>query len=55
MVNSSKKYNLERTACFGEATIILCKSIPLNIITRSIINQLIMSSTSVGANYMEAN
>lgn len=51
-----KNYDLEeRTARFGEAIIILCKSIPRDIITRPIINQLIKSGTSVGANYMEAN
>lgn len=50
------KYDLEeRTAKFGEATIRLCKSLPQNTITRPLITQLIKSSTSVGANYCEAD
>lgn len=49
-------YDLEeRTARFGETNIRFCKSVIQNVITKSIINQLIRSSTSVGANYMEAN
>lgn len=45
----------ERTARFGEDIIRLCKQLPKNDITRPLINQLIRSATSVGANYMEAN
>ena len=49
-------YDLEeRTAKFGEVIIELCQSIPLTIITKPIIEQLIRSGTSIGANYMEAN
>lgn len=49
-------YDLEeRTAKFGENIITLCKAIDLTIINRPLINQLIRSSTSIGANYMEAN
>ena len=33
----------------------LCKKIPKNILTVSIIDQLIRSGTSIGANYTEAN
>src|SRR4030067_2340632 len=52
----SKNYDLEeRTAKFGMDVIRLCKLLPLNEITRPLINQLIRSSTSIGANYMEAN
>src|SRR4030065_1920993 len=52
----SKNYDLEeRTAKFGMDVIRLCKHLPLNEITRPLINQLIRSATSVGANYMEAN
>jgi four helix bundle protein len=52
----SNKYNLEeRTAKFGEEAIGFCKSINQDAITRPLINQLIRSATSVGANYMEAN
>ena len=50
------KYDLEeRTAQFGEKIIGLCKMTPKNTITIPIINQLIRSGTSIGANYMEAN
>src|SRR5665647_397607 len=53
---SEKIYNLEeRTAVFGENTIKFCKKIPRNTITIPIISQLIKSSTSVGANYCEAD
>ena len=45
----------ERTAKFGENIIEFCQSIEKNIINKVIINQLIRSATSVGANYMEAN
>lgn len=56
MFQTNPKYNLEeRTAKFGESVLFMCKGIKLNEFNRSIINQLIRSSTSVGANYMEAN
>lgn len=45
----------ERTAKFGEETIKFVQAIPINDINRSLINQLVRSATSVGANYMEAN
>jgi len=45
----------ERTALLGENVINLCKVLKQNTINRPIINQLIRSSTSIGANYMEAN
>ena len=49
-------YNLEeRTAVFGENIIEFCKIIEQNVITRPLINQVIRSATSIGANYMEAN
>ncbi len=49
-------YDLEdRTAKFGEEIIKLCKNIKQDIITKPILNQVIKSGTSVGANYMEAN
>lgn len=50
------KYDLEeRTAIFGENIIKFCKDIKETSITKPLINQLIRSSTSIGANYMEAN
>lgn len=50
------KYNLEeRTAIYGENIVAFCKSIKQDTITKPIINQLIRSGTSIGANYCEAN
>lgn len=54
MIN--KEYVLEeRTARFSENIIVLCKKVPKNMIVIPIIDQLIRSGTSVGANYYEAN
>jgi len=56
MTQDSNKYNLEeRTAKFAETTIIFCKSLTTTPLTLPLITQLIRTSTSVGANYMEAN
>lgn len=56
MTKFQNKYNLEeRTAIFGENIIKLCKTIKQDVIVRPIINQIIRSGTSVGANYCEAN
>ena len=50
------KFDLEeRTAKFGEDIIKFCKTIKQDTITRPLINQIIRSATSVGANYCEAN
>lgn len=50
------KYDLEeRCARLGEEVIKFCKIIKINEYSRSLINQLIRSGTSIGANYMEAN
>ena len=48
-------YLEERTAKFGENIIAFCRILDSNAINKPIINQLIRSSTSIGANYMEAN
>ena len=49
-------YDLEeRTAKFGENIIKFSKSLEQDVISKPIISQLIRSSTSIGANYMEAN
>jgi len=49
-------YDLEeRTAKFGENIIEFVKIIERNEINRSLINQIVRSGTSLGANYMEAN
>lgn len=56
MTQSSNKYDLEeRTAKFGEDVIRLCRSLKQDNISAPLINQIIRSSTSIGANYMEAN
>lgn len=50
------KFDLEeRTAKFGEDVIIFCRGVRQDVITKPLINQLIRSGTSIGANYMEAN
>lgn len=51
-----RKYDLEeRTEIFGKETILLCRSLPHNTITRPLINQLVKAATSCGANYCEAD
>ena len=51
-----KIYDLEeRTAKFGEDVIDFLKNLPRNGINRSLISQVVRSSTSIGANYMEAD
>ena len=56
MDKTSQKYDLEdRTIKFGEGVILLCRKIKVDFINRSIVDQLIRSATSVGANYSEAN
>ena len=50
------KYDLEkRTSKFSEDIILFCRKIKQDTITRPLISQLIRSSTSIGANYCEAN
>jgi four helix bundle protein len=46
---------LERTAMFGEDTIEFIQSLPRNEINKPLTSQIIRSSTSIGANYMEAD
>ena len=56
MEQNLPKYDLaKRTATFGEDAIIFCKSVKQDNVSKLIINQLVRSSTSVGANYCEAN
>ncbi len=56
MSQTPKNYDLEeRTAIFSEQLIRLCRSIKETNINKPIINQLIRSGTSIGANYCEAN
>ena len=50
------KYDLEeRTAKVGENIIKFCRKIPRGPITDPLINQLVKSATSIGANYSEAD
>ena len=56
VLNPNVKYDLvERTSKFGADIITFAKSVKETNINRSIINQLVRSATSVGANYMEAD
>ncbi|KKQ92197.1 MAG: hypothetical protein UT58_C0003G0023 [Microgenomates group bacterium GW2011_GWC1_39_7b] len=56
MSEASKKYDLEeRTAKFGENVIKFCKELSKSIITDPLVSQLVRCSTSVGANYCEAD
>jgi four helix bundle protein len=55
-MNEQPKYDLEeRTAQFGETVVDFAKKIPLNQVTLSLIDQIVRSGTSVGANYCEAD
>ena len=54
--NSKRKFDLEeRTACFGEKIIDFARTVSSDVVNRSLINQLIRASTSIGANYLEAD
>ncbi len=54
--NNKKRYDLaERTAKFGEGIIEFCQSLSDTPVNRPLINQLVRSGTSIGANYMEAD
>ncbi len=56
MSNPETSRQLEhRTFKFGEDTIRLCRKVKTDNISSPIINQLVRSGTSIGANYMEAN
>lgn len=53
---NSKVYDLaERTAKFSEAVIKLVVRLPKTQVNEVLVNQVIRSATSVGANYMEAD
>ena len=55
-LNNNMRYELEeRVEKFGESIIELSKKVKLTSITKSIVEQLVRSGTSVGANYFEAN
>ncbi|MCL4364234.1 four helix bundle protein [Patescibacteria group bacterium] len=49
-------YDLEeRTKNFSLRVIDICRRLPINIINRKLIDQLVRSASSIGANYREAN
>lgn len=53
---NKKEFDLEeRTARFGEEVIRFAQMISKNEITKPLIGQFVRSSTSIGANYMEAD
>ncbi|HRY82963.1 MAG TPA: four helix bundle protein [Candidatus Moranbacteria bacterium] len=53
---NKKEFDLEeRTAKFGEEVIRFAQTISKNEITKPLIGQFVRSSTSIGANYMEAD
>ncbi len=53
---NSKKYDLiDRTSQFGSNVILFAKSINNDAINKPLISQIVRSSTSIGANYMEAD
>ena len=50
------KFDLEeRTAVYGESVIHFCERLPRTAITKPLISQLVRASTSIGANYCEAD
>jgi four helix bundle protein len=54
--NNKTKYDLEeRTARFGESIIELAKTLVRNPVNDPLINQIVRSGTSIGANYAEAD
>ncbi len=54
--NTNKYRDFEnRTTEYGKRIIRLCKSLPKDRINNPLVNQIIRSSGSVGANYREAN
>jgi four helix bundle protein len=56
MTNGTPAYDLaERTARFGESVVEFCLKLPFTPVTSPLITQFVKSSTSVGANYGEAD
>ena len=53
---TNKKYDLEdRTLIFAKRIIRVCKELPNNTVNFKLVDQLIRSAGSIGANYREAN
>lgn len=56
MMNTDRPYDLEeRTFLFAKEVALFCKRLPKNVENIEYIKQVIRSSGSVGANYIEAN
>ena len=54
--DENNKYDLEeRTAVFGENVIAFVRGIKLHEVNKPLIRQIVRSSTSIGANDMEAD
>ncbi len=54
--SGGRKYDLEeRAAKFGEAVIAFCKRLPRSLVMDPLVSQVVRSSTSIGANYAEAD
>jgi len=54
--SSSKRYDLEeRTLEFAKRIIRMCKTLPKDVINNRLIDQVMRSGPSMGANYREAN
>lgn len=55
-LKNTKNYDLEeRTAKFGESIILFVKTIKHSTTNKILVSQLVRSSTSIGANYCEAD
>jgi len=55
-ISNSKRYDLEdRTLEFGKRIIRMCRTLPKNNINFRLIDQIMRSGCSIGANYREAN
>jgi len=56
MIKTNNKYDLEdRTMKFSQNIILLARLLKRDVVNNPLINQLVKSGTSIGANYMEAN
>lgn len=55
-IQNSKKYDLEdRTLEYGKRIIRMAKALPKNTVNFKLMDQIVRSGTSMGANYREAN
>jgi four helix bundle protein len=56
MSQVTKQYDLQRrTTDFSKNVLIFCKKLQFSYISKTIIEQVVRSATSIGANYAEAN